>query len=381
MRKQYPKCRGVEGGGYATKNEETLKINIMAHQINFNEKTGRHSFMSVKEKAWHNLGQIVDHYPTSNEAIQFAGLDYIVEKRPLFTYDTNNHLWDNGEAIPDIAVPNYYATARADTEQVLGVVGNDYEVVQNRDAFSFFDAIVGGGDGVLYETAGALGEGERIFITAKLPGYIRVGRDDLIEKYVFLTTSHDGYGSITAAFTPTRVCCNNTLHAALNNMTNAVKIRHTQNAQERLKQAHHVMGISNTLSGQLDDIFNRWSQVRIRDKEVLRLVQQAMAPSKEVLQKVLDENIEEYSSHFLNTVEKVCEFAFSHPTQQTDTTRGTLFGAYNAISGYLQNVRIYKSEDAKLKSILFGNGLSKTQSTFNLCLEFEKQGGAILKMN
>jgi hypothetical protein len=131
----------------------------MAHQINFNQKTGKNSFMSVKEKAWHNLGQVIDRYPTSSEAIQHAGLDYIVEKRPLFTYDTNNHVWNNEEAIPEIEVPNFFATVRADTEQVLGVVGNDYEVVQNRDAFTFFDAIVGGGEGILYETAGALGNG------------------------------------------------------------------------------------------------------------------------------------------------------------------------------------------------------------------------------
>jgi hypothetical protein len=35
-----------------------------------------------------------------------------------------------------------------------------YKIVE---AFSFFDAIVGGTDGILYETAGALGNGERIF--------------------------------------------------------------------------------------------------------------------------------------------------------------------------------------------------------------------------
>jgi hypothetical protein len=52
-------------------------------------------------------------------------------------------------------------------------------------------------------------KGERIFITAKLPDYIKVGKQDLIEQYLFLTTSHDGFGSITAAFTPTRIVCNN----------------------------------------------------------------------------------------------------------------------------------------------------------------------------
>jgi phage/plasmid-like protein (TIGR03299 family) len=353
----------------------------MAHQINFNEKTGKHSFFSTKEKAWHKLGQVVDRYPTSAEAIQFAGLDYIVEKRPLFTYDTENHTADPDTdiIIPEISVPNYFATVRADTDRVLGVVGNDYEVVQNRDAFAFFDAIVGGGDGILYETAGALGNGERIFITAKLPGYIRVGNDDLIEKYLFLTTSHDGFGSITAAFTPVRVVCNNTLHAALNNMTNCVKIRHTESAKERLLQAHKIMGLSNTMSNELNGIFNRWAQVRITDKELLKLVQQAMAPSKEVLQKVLDdENLDEYSSRFLNTVERVCEYGFTNETQQMQTTKGTLFGAYNAITGYFQNVMHYKNDEAKLKSILFGNGFNKTQSAFNLCRAFEKQGMSIL---
>ena len=353
----------------------------MAHQINFNEKTGKHSFFSTKEKAWHKLGQVVDRYPTSAETIQYAGLDYIVEKRPLFTYDTENHTADPDTdiIIPEISVPNYFATIRADTDQVLGVVGNDYEVVQNRDAFAFFDAIVGGGDGILYETAGALGNGERIFITAKLPGYIRVGNDDLIEKYLFLTTSHDGFGSITAAFTPIRVVCNNTLHAALNNMSNCVKIRHTESAKERLLQAHKIMGLTNSMSNELNGIFNRWAHVRITDKELLKLVQQALAPSKEVLQKVLDdENLDEYSSRFLNTVERVCEYGFTNETQQMQTTKGTLFGAYNAITGYFQNVMHYKNDEAKLKSILFGNGFNKTQSAFNLCRAFEKEGVSIL---
>ncbi|MEJ7829319.1 MAG: DUF932 domain-containing protein [Segetibacter sp.] len=230
----------------------------MAHNINFNEQTGKHSFFSVKEKAWHGLGQIVSSYPSSAEAIKHAGLDYTVEKRRLFTYDNENN---NGNPdidiiIPEIEVPNFYATMRTDTEQVLGVVGKDYEVVQNKDAFTFFDSIVGG-EGIMYETAGALGKGERIFITAKLPDYIKVGNDDLIEKYLFLTTSHDGLGSITAAFTPIRIVCNNTLNAALRNHSYSIKIRHTVNAKERLEQAHHLMGISNNLSAELETIFQQ----------------------------------------------------------------------------------------------------------------------------
>ena len=58
----------------------------MAHNLNYNQVAGQHSFFSVKEKAWHGLGQIVQDYPTSGEAIKHAGLDYTVEKRKLFMH-------------------------------------------------------------------------------------------------------------------------------------------------------------------------------------------------------------------------------------------------------------------------------------------------------
>ena len=337
----------------------------MAHNINFNEQTQKHSFFSVQQKAWHGLGTIVENYPTSVEALQFAGLDYRVEKRKLFTLD-------NADIISK-SVPDYYATIRTDNENVLGVVGKDYEVVQNTDAFNFFDSIVGG-DGIQYETAGALGKGERIFITAKLPNYIKVGKDDLIEQYLFLTTSHDGFGSITAAFTPIRIVCNNTLNAALQNHSNAIKIRHTVNAKERLETAHRLMGITNKLSVELESIFNRWAKVQINDTEVKKLIQLAMVPNKEVLQNIQVGKDDELSTCFKNICDNSFEYAMCNPTQQLETTKGTLFGAYNAVTGYYQNVRNYKTEEAKLKSLLFGGtGQLRTQKAFDLCNSFERE--------
>ncbi|HVF96238.1 MAG TPA: DUF932 domain-containing protein [Flavisolibacter sp.] len=72
-------------------------------------------------------------------------------------------------------------------------MGTEYGVVQNVDAISFFNAIVDG-DGIQYETAGALGKRECTSITPKLPVYIKVAIDDPIEKCLFLTTFHDGFG-------------------------------------------------------------------------------------------------------------------------------------------------------------------------------------------
>ncbi|WP_316846791.1 DUF932 domain-containing protein [Pedobacter psychrodurus] len=349
----------------------------MAHNLYYNQKSKEHSFFTVREKAWHGLGKVVEDYPTSAGAIKHTGLDYTVEKRPLFTLDNTNFDLLNALADgiePQVSVPNYFATLRTDTEEILGVVGKDYQIVQNTDAFSFFDSIVGNDTDIRYETAGALGKGERIFITAKLPDYIRVGKDDLIEKYVFLTTSHDGYGSITAGFTPIRIICQNTLNAAIPSGQNSIKIRHTASAVERLKQAHQLMGISNSLASEMEQLFNHWSKVRITDKELKKLIRIAMAPSKEVLNSLQEEKFHHLSSHYLNIADSVFDYALAAPSQQEITAKGTLFGAYNAVTGYFQNVRNFGSEEHKLKSIMWGTGLQRAQTTFNLCEMFSHSG-------
>jgi len=345
----------------------------MAHDIHYNEQTGKHGFFSVKEKAWHGLGQVISDYPTSEEAIIHAGLNFEVVKRP------NIHALPSGV---NIISDNSYFTYRTDTEAILGdKVGSDYEVVQNTEVFNFFDGIVGDKNGILYETAGCLAQGATIFVTAKLPDYIRVGRDDCIEKYLLLTSSHDGTGSITIAFTPIRVVCRNTLNAALHNHTNCIKIRHTASATDKLNEAHKMLGISNQLSVELEAIYNRWSRVRITDPELKRLIQLAMSPNKETYEKLKTGRDEELSGHFNNMVSSVMEYALVSPTQQEATTKGTLFGAFNAVTGYFQNVRHFRDEESKFKSIMYGNGLQKGQTAFNLCDSFAKHGSGALLFN
>ncbi|MGN6541431.1 MAG: DUF932 domain-containing protein [Ginsengibacter sp.] len=357
----------------------------MAQNLNYNERTGKYSFFSVQQKAWHNLGQIVEQYPTSAEAIKYAGLDFEVIKSPLYTRGTGISIGDDGEINEggNILLPDNFATMRTDTNQVFGVVGKDYQIVQNKDAFAFFDAIVGGGDGILYETAGALGNGERVFITAKLPDYIRVGDgDDVTEKYIFLTTSHDGTGSITAAFTPVRIVCQNTLNAALGNMSNVVRIRHTSGAKQRLENAHKVMGLTNQLSIQLEGIFNQWTKVRICDEDVKKLIQLALCPNKETLDALKKGADDELSTVFKNTVEDAFAYGMIADTQQMISTKGTVFGAYNAVTGYYQNVRNYKDDESKLQSIVMGGtAQAKAQKAFELCSQFAKDGAASLMLN
>ncbi len=124
----------------------------------------------------------------------------------------------------------------------------------------------------------------------------------------------------------------------------------------------------------MEDLYNYWARIPISDKNVKRLIEVAMAPGKEVLKSVLEEKRGTLSSHYLKIVENVYEFALSAPSQMEKTTKGTLFGAYNAVTGYFQNVRNFPNEENKFKSIMHGTGLQRSQKAFDLCSEYAITG-------
>lgn len=160
----------------------------------------------------------------------------------------------------------------------------------------------------------------------------------------------------------------------MRNKSNYIKIRHTFSATERLKQAHQLLGITNLLAGEMEQLFNQWAKIRITDSEVKKLVQMAMAPNKETLQNLQSNKQDELSSIYNNSVSAVLDYANSHPLQLENTTQGTLYGTYNAENGYFQNVRNYKDEDSKFKSIMYGTALQRNQTAFDLCHSFAKSG-------
>ncbi len=105
---------------------------------------------------------------------------------------------------------------------------------------------------------------------------------------------------------------------------------------------------------QLESIFNHWTTVKGTDPELQRLIQLAIVPDKEVLENIENDQFYGLSTCFNNMCNSVIKYAMSSPAQQTEAPRGTLFEAYNAITGYFQNVRSYKDGEAKLKSLLYG---------------------------
>jgi len=319
----------------------------MAHNLNI--INGVASFASTKN-AWHGLGQIVESAMTAEQAIKLAHLDYNVAKTPCTGFETCE------TGINEIVLPDKYITYRQDTMQGFGVVGSRYEIVQNSDAFRFFDAIVGAKI-AMYETAGALGNGEKIFISAKMPDVIEVEgfKGDVTEMYILLTSSHDGSGSIKALITPVRVVCQNTLNAALREHYNKVSIRHTMNVKENLENAHNLLGITHKYIKQLDECFNHLAKKKVTDDAVQKLIADLFATQKEDSTRAKNIRAEVFKSY--------------QTGEGQEAILGTAWGAYNGITYYLDHVKGYKDASKKFNAITEGISANITQSAMEALIK------------
>lgn len=325
----------------------------MAHNINFNKKTKSYSFAAYGEPAWHGLGKIVNEAMTSEQAIKMANMDYTVKKGNIQYFDD--------EGMP-VQIDGVYANYREDNGAFLGLVKSRYEIVQNVDAFGFFDAIIDSGEAI-FHTAGVLGKGERIFVLAKLPEDFRIG-GEVIQKYILLTNSHDGNSSVIAGMTNIRVVCNNTLQAALKGLTNKVSIGHVTGAKEKLQQAHKVMGLASTYNQEVQEIFNRMTDKKMTEGEYREFFQSVFTPEYK------DEQEEKtISTKLANMIDSTTQFAMTHNTQTTDESKGTLWGAYNAVSGYYNYLKNYDSAEAKFNSQFFGTANNKMLKSFSKAVE------------
>jgi len=313
----------------------------MAHNIN--------SMMYSGEKPWHGLGKKVDKNLTSAEAIEAAGLNWKVEKFPVMA-DVD------GVMIP---VADKFATVRMDTHTPLGVVGDVYTVLQNASAFSFFDAVVGVKE-AMYHTAGALGAGERIWLLAKLPGIIKVTKDDIIEKFLLLTNRHDGTGSVTMMFTPIRVVCQNTLNIAVGADTNRVSLRHTTNMGLRVKEVQDQIGIVNQRFSLFEEAAQRLSKVPV--KTILDL-EKYFVDSKLIKK---DED-DKYSTRAQNIIDEVSLLFEKGRGNDLHGVKGTYWAAFNAVTEYVDYGRT-KDQGKQAESLLFGTGATLKQNAWDAAL-------------
>ena len=228
----------------------------------------------TRTKPWHGLGTMVMEAPTSEAALELAGLNWLVVQKSLVTSD-------------GIPVPGFKANLRETDNQVLGVVTDRYKVVQNEDAFAFTDALLG--EGVTYETAGSLQGGRRTWILAKLPHRYIISGDEITPYLVFMN-SHDGTGAIKAAMTPIRVVCQNTLNLALSTAKRSWSTNHVGNIDGKLNDARFTLLYADAYMAELGKTIDDLNRRKLSDRQVYEYID-ALFPISENATEAQKKNI------------------------------------------------------------------------------------------
>lgn len=305
----------------------------MSHDITIREDGTAEVFTGSNTPAWHGLGVTVQGLLTSREAIQAAHLDWRVDLREVFV---------DGKPLED-----YKATVRADNNFPLAVVGKKYSVIQNQDSFEFFDEVVGGGKAI-YDTAGSLGGGKRVWIMAKLNGTMFVaGRpDDAIEKMVLLYTTHDGSGALTMQIVATRVVCANTLSIALKGATNKIAIRHTKNYQAKVNEAARALSLCEAYYSDLQGLIDLLESKPMNQGEMVKFTE-TLIPSRE----------DKIPTRTLNVRAKLVDL-FDHGKGNRGRTR---FDALNSVTEFVDHHRTTRDTgdgkaENRFESAIFGSG-------------------------
>jgi phage/plasmid-like protein (TIGR03299 family) len=280
----------------------------MAHKIMEND----FMFSGRGIVPWHGIGSVLDNVLASEDAIREARLDWQVIQTPVYTAAN----W----AAP---IPGYVANVREDTREVLGIVGEKYQVAQNRDVFAFADDLIGSNEApCAYETAGSLFNGRRVFMLIAMPKGRIVG--DEYQPYLCLSNAHDGSSALQVFLTGIRVVCNNTLQAALNSAKRKISIRHLSSMEIRKEEALRATGAASTYFHQLEAFASELAGKKVNIAKVLdRLFPASHAMSSRQAKANLE-------------VKELIKTLFKQK-DDLQNFKGTAWGAYQAIADYRSN--------------------------------------------
>ena len=247
----------------------------MAHELEMHD--GQTAFASLREPAWHGLGTVFENEVSTNEMLRLA------------------HLNDWNVRLEEIQIPDTFRSDKShyfvtrtnpferDQNDILGVVGERYNVLQNEELFSFADNMLDGGG--RWETAGSIKGGRQVFGSIALERETVLdpnGVSDKVNTYLLVNTSHDGSIAIQASVTPVRVVCANTLNLALGSgrgrgrsAKQSFKIRHTQTASGKVQAAREALSLTNAYMDEFDKQAQALFETQVTNDMFARIVQTA----------------------------------------------------------------------------------------------------------
>lgn len=285
---------------------------------------------------WERVGISVDGLMTAKEAIEKGSLDWRVVKEPMYIM---------GEGDKPIEVPDKLAIVRDVDQLVLGVVSPGYKELQNISGFEFMDALVDSGE-AKYSSVGTLRGGKWVFMSVKFPKEILIGGEDPIDLYGVLWNSHDGSKAVTLMVTPIRPVCQNTLQLGLKHARSTFTVRHTTTMEGKLAEARRALELTYSAADEF--------QVDM---------------DKLLSQKMTNAQFEKFVTNLtdLDTVTEKVKPGIIQTWETSETVdRATRYGAFNAVTEYVDWTREPRGANAQMMSTLFGQGMRLRNRAYEL---------------
>lgn len=285
----------------------------------------------ARNTTWNGIGTSIREASSIDEALKISNLDYEVVKVPVYL--------STGYKIPDT-----YATKKKGTNDTFGIVGKDFTIVQNKDAFSFVDSIIP--EGLTFEKAGETSWMN--YIIASLPSQYVL--NDEMKPYIIFQNSHAGTSTLRAAICPLRIVCSNQFSMAFRGAENKVVLRHTSSVIDRLNAAKDVMSLTASYMSRFSAKAEKMAMIKVSDDQVKKVVDQYF---------VIDEAA---STRKINSMEdKRTLFLNAYNVEDNQNFKGTAWGMVNAFSDYITHVEPGRSTDkakiSKFTSVTLNTGL------------------------
>lgn len=309
----------------------------------------------TNEVPWHGLGNQVSNNLTTEEMLKEAGLDWQVEKHPLYLEGKNGKLGDQ--------VAKAFALVRDKDQSVLDVVGSAYTPVQNHEAFEFFREYVEAGDATM-ETAGSLRDGRYVWGLASLGESFTLAGGDEVKGYVLVGCPHEQGKSLLIKFTPVRVVCNNTLSMAIRSATSTssagVAIPEFRRAHrsvfdlDAVASAKDTLGIAREQLDEFKDTANTLRKIRLNDQDAIDILQPIFAPKA---QDQLD------METLTPRLQQIMDAYYKAPGAQA----GNGWGLLNAVTYYSDHMAS-RTADKRLTNAWFGRTAAQKVQTMEALL-------------
>lgn len=300
------------------------------------------------ETPWHGLGVQVPSDLSPAQMLEKAGLDWSVEKVPAFaTIDGKK------------TAVGWSALVRSSDHEMLSVVSNDWNPVQNHEAFEFFHEYCAAGDMEMH-TAGSLRGGQVVWALAKVKESFELFKGDTVESYLLFTNPHKFGQSIDVRFTPIRVVCNNTLTLSLEQKADRM-VKKSHRTQFDAEQVKEQLGIATTKLAKYKEMAaflgsKRYSDVNL--KEYFNRIFPVLAYNKEKGPQRKD---------LSKSATRALEIIETQPG--AEYARGSWWQAFNAVT-YLTDHEIGRSADTRLQSAWFGPNKNLKVKALETAVEF-----------